>query len=488
MMMLVLEIEYLSGVSFAALGPDAEGPEWPPQPDRVFSALTAAWATRGEVPEEAEALGWLEQQEPPVITASGHEPRTAPVAFVPPNDPRSDRGISGRHLLPEMRRRQPRRFQAARPHEPIVRMWWQAADADGGTLIALSAIARDVAYLGHSASLTRCQFMLLPEAPEGVEPIRPRRRVYPGRLSELRRQFASGHRPQPGAPARPVVAPRQETPNAFGDRWVILEHVGGVMPDIRASGLVARTIRDTILSGYERADLGDEIPEVVSGHASDGAVSRSPHLAIIPLPFVGFARADGHVMGFAVVSPYGSEILDAPDMRSALRAVAPMDEELGRRVMTVQTRQGAPRGAAFSIRLSPSFVPPANRRSLDPLLYTRPSREFATVTPVVLDRHLKARGKDREEEIRELLVRACTNSGLPEPEGVVAAKHAALEGVPSAYPSGGAPDWTRWRVPEQWASRQLTHAVLRFPGDIAGPVLLGAARHVGLGLCRPLKG
>ena len=46
-MSLVLEVEYLSGVSFAAIAPDSPVPDWPPQPDRICSALVATWAARG---------------------------------------------------------------------------------------------------------------------------------------------------------------------------------------------------------------------------------------------------------------------------------------------------------------------------------------------------------------------------------------------------------------------------------------------------------
>ncbi|HEY1259513.1 MAG TPA: type I-U CRISPR-associated protein Csb2, partial [Stellaceae bacterium] len=79
------------------------------------------------------------------------------------------------------------------------------------------------------------------------------------------------------------------------------------------------------------------------------------------------------------------------------------------------------------------------------------------------------------------------NIGLPEPSGISAGKHSALEGAPSAYPSGGAPRWTRWRLPESLASRPLIHAVVEFRDVVRGPVILGAGRFVGLGLCRPLN-
>jgi CRISPR-associated protein Csb2 len=83
---------------------------------------------------------------------------------------------------------------------------------------------------------------------------------------------------------------------------------------------------------------------------------------------------------------------------------------------------------------------------------------------------------------------ACRNISLPEPEAVVIDKHSAIEGVPSAYPSGKSPRWMNWRLPPSLASRQLTHAVIRFAEPVDGPVILGAGRFVGLGLCRPIDG
>ena len=62
--MLAIEVEYLTGVAYAA-DDGGEAADWPPQADRLFSALVASWAARGELPEERVALEWLESQEPP---------------------------------------------------------------------------------------------------------------------------------------------------------------------------------------------------------------------------------------------------------------------------------------------------------------------------------------------------------------------------------------------------------------------------------------
>jgi CRISPR-associated protein Csb2 len=106
----------------------------------------------------------------------------------------------------------------------------------------------------------------------------------------------------------------------------------------------------------------------------------------------------------------------------------------------------------------------------------------------VLDRHLKEKENPaRQGEIDDLIRRACVNIGLPEPSNISAGKHSALEGAPSSYPSGGAPRWTGWRLPESLASRPLIHAVVEFSDIVRGPVIIGSGRFVGLGLCRPLN-
>ncbi|MBK8175996.1 MAG: type I-U CRISPR-associated protein Cas5/Cas6 [Rhodospirillales bacterium] len=486
-MSLVLEIEFLSGVSFAAIGPESDAPDWPPQPDRIFSALVAAWAARGKEQAEAEALEWLEVLPPPKLCASAATPRTAPSVFVPPNDPRSDKGKHAKGVLPALRSRQPRRFPAARPDDPVVRLRWEVEPPEA-VFSALQRLAGDTAYVGHSASLTRCWFWRgdEPAAGASADPAQPRRRVYGGRLAELRRAFAAGRRPSFGPPVTQERPEQALSRTVFAERWMILEHLDGEMPDLRASALVAKAIRDALLSGYRQIGLEDAIPEAISGHAADGAPALAPHLAVVPLPFVGFPYADGHVMGFALVPPQDGAILDDQAFRRAMRAIAPIENRHQRRVMTIKPREGAPYGHGFEVLLSPTIEPPAGKRSLDPLLYTRPARIFATVTPIALDRHLKESGVAREAEIQAQIAAACRNIGLPEPDEIVADKHSAFEGAPSAYPSGFSPAWMRWRLPPVLASRQLTHAIVRFSEPVRGSVILGAGRFVGLGLCRPL--
>lgn len=481
-MALVFEVEFLAGFCAAATGPDNETAEWPIEGDRLFSALVASWGARGCRPEEAEALRWLERQSAPRVRASGWTQRSSETFFVPPNDARIERGKKAADVFPALRKRQPRRFAVACPEEAVVRYSWRE-EPEPTVLGALDRLARDTSYLGASRSLVRCRFQQGEE--DDAEPVG--RWVYPGRLDELVRRFEEKRRPLPGVPVLVGRARAADPPpraGVFADRWLVFEHLDGEMPALLASALVARTIRDAILSGYRREGLGDRIPEVVSGHAPDGGPARTAHLAIVPLAFVGFPFADGRVLGYALVPPRDSGLLGDETFRRVLRRLAPVDDERGHRVLTIATPAGTEAGRAFRIELAPRSEG-AGRRSLDPGLYTRPARRFASVTPIVLDRHLKERGAARIDEIAEQLRLACERIGLPRPSAVVPNRHSALEGAASVRLEG-APAWTRWRLPDELASRQLVHAVLDFAEPVRGPVLLGAGRFCGLGLMRPV--
>lgn len=484
-MSLVLEVEYLSGVVFAAVTPDSTAPDWPPQPDRVFSALVATWGLADRSPQGAEALEWLERLPPPRMQATDAAWRTAATHWVPPNDPSVERQKNAKGVLPAMRARQPRRFPAAVPESRVVRFIWADAVPDAATLEALGRLAHCTSFIGHSASLTRCHFCV--DSDLEVDPGNsawPRRRIYEGRFDELRREYERGRYPGPGAPCVQPTSRPQIATSVFSDRWLLLEHVAGVMPDVRACAYVSRTLRDAVMSGYERTGLGDAVPEVVSGHSAGGTPSRDAHLSIVPLPFVGFPYADGHVMGYALIPPRDADLLGEPDFKAALRALAPIDERTGRRVITVRPKAEASEVGAFSIELSPTVEP--SRRSLEPALYLGPSRTFATVTPIVLDRHLKSKGSERDDEVAAQIAGACGYIGLPAPSEVVTGKYSAFEGAVPAYPAGRAPRWMRWNLPAFLANRQLVHAVIQFDEAVAGPVILGAGRYAGLGLCRPL--
>ena len=402
----------------------------------------------------------------------------APNVFVPPNDPKSSKAAKTYlKVMPDRRPRQPRRFPAARLDHPVMTIVW-SEDPGPDLFESLDGVARDVGYLGHSASLVRCRFL----AGDSVKPSHPgalaQRLVYPGRLAELE----AAHRANP---VRPQIPPGASVPSgplasspASPAGWLVFEVVEGEAPDLRACALVCRALRRAVMSGYRRAGLGDAIPEIVSGHTPDRRPTRRPHLAVVPLAFAGYPHADGRVFGYAWVPPAGSDLdlQKVPGFIEAFETIAPYDRGRERRVLELE---GAPLGTP--LRLTPAGVGAV--RSLSPEPYLGSARVWASVTPIVLDRHLKRNG---DGEIREMVASACENAGLPRPDRVRIDKHPAVEGAPPARPSAGAPPWTRWKVPESLATRSLVHAVIDFGRETAGPVLLGAGRFTGLGLCRQL--
>jgi CRISPR-associated protein Csb2 len=460
-MALVLEIDHLLGVSFAAQGPDSSAPDWPPQPDRVFSALVAAWAARGGLAEERAALEWLETLAPPLIQASDAAMRPAPEVFVPPNDARS--GRSGDiTLLPERRRRQPRRFPAALPEDPVVRLVW-AEEPDEDTLTGLRRLARDVGYVGHSASMTRCDFQIGP-VPEGASA--SRRRVYSGRCAELESAFARGKRPSRGAfvAGQRVPAESAAARSAFSTDWLVLTIASGAA-DPRAAPRLSKAIVRALNCHWQ----GDRPAELI-GHDPDGAKTTVPHLAVAPLLNVGFPHSDGALMGFALIPPAGSALLTSQGFVGAIRRWRASGFEL----------------AEGALKLKLAIAEEDGRVSLQPWRYAKASTKWASVTPMVLDRHLKRDGAERMKEAEEQIKRACVAVGLPSPSLAVPDKHSMLTGAVSAAPSGKGPSWARWAVPQAFASRALVHAALEFKEPVAGPLLLGAGRHCGLGLFLPL--
>ena len=209
-------------------------------------------------------------------------------------------------------------------------------------------------------------------------------------------------------------------------------------------------------------------PEWFSGHSPNGTPTADPHLALTPLPFVGAEHADGRIMGLALVLPTGL------DQQGAGHCLEPFLRD---------PATGLPRehllfdGQWFecTIEMETRERPPKN---LDPDTWTRESRIWASVTPVALNRHFD--GKDKWERAAESVKDMCGHIGLPRPREVLLHPVSLVEGVPHAreYPqlvrkNGG-------------GRRSHNHTVIVFDEPVRGPVLVGAGRFRGYGLCRPM--
>lgn len=471
--MLRLDIHLLTGAYRAASTAARDQAEWPPHPDRIFSALVCAWAEQRRDQSEERALRWLETLPPPQLWASDARHRTIAPSFVPPND----------DFQPW--NRQQRFFPVVVPDEPVVRLWWQAEVREiEEHLPALDRIARAVGYLGHSSSLVAMRFRVETGSPEvryvpGEPATLSLRLPWPGRFDELvcgyeraLQQSRSAKaeprllwRPEPG----PVTAYRDQHDAAagiavspFGRRWLVLRSRDAA-PALEAFVAVAEAMRGAVL-----AHADEPVPPVLSGHGAEGPA----HLAVVPLANVGFPHSDGRLFGLALVLPAQHDGLADPVRLALERAVGRFLDAGG------ELRLG--RFGTWSLEHDPA----PERASLRPGRYLRTATRFATVTPLVLPRHMKE-GRD---DLASQICLACRQQGLPEPLEIEAGPHSYLSGTSFARRRAeDDPAGRGWIVRPSLASRSLVHARIRFLSPVRGPLLLGAGRHFGLGLMLPVE-
>ncbi len=520
--MFALGINYLNGWAMAAAdGAQKEMAEWPPHPDRVFMALAAAWFETGEDQSEGEALRWIETLGPPSIFASEYNTRSTIVSYVPVNDSSVSRRVpasqelkklrdAGLSVLPEHRSRQPRGFPVAIPRDSKVFMVWQSEQLDAYRN-ALESLAAKVTHIGHSASLAQMWVAGDEELPEitlipveGVTSYRLRM-FSPGRLDILARMYNKAEVLEyadliaqrdslRGGRRRRV---RQEISERFGSRvpvslrptptrWQGYEKPSPAKtddgphsvfdPNLIVLGIRGRQIPVTTtlrLTQALRGALMDSCPEQpppewFSGHTPDGKPTASPHMAMLPLPFADHEHADGRVMGLGLALPRS---LDSQEAGRCLSK------------FLYESDTGLPRGHTLfdgrwfecEVELETRERPPFN---LSPNTWTRKSRIWASVTPVVFNRHFD--GDDRWERASESMKDACEHIGLPRPSELLLHPTSLAQGIPLSR------EFPRMARHGNGGQRRHAHAVVIFKEPVRGPVMIGAGRYRGYGLCRPM--
>ena len=536
-----IEVNFLTGGYVATYYNDRRRSEWPPHPSRLFSALVATWAEDGGDPAERAALEWLESQGAPAIAASEAVPRRAVSHFVPVNDAaiisrslqeRRAKAIyeledqlvdelslsegevtrkvariqnrlakqrdveaqvksvgttsadSAIQMLPDHRGKQERFFPSVTPGDARVTYIWEEATPES-VCDTLDGLLQRVTRLGHSSSLVSCR--VTTEPPEAK--YRPGgsgdrlRTVSRGQLAELERRYARHRGVDPRSlpytdvrytdtvdAARPETAPME--PNTVGE-WVVFEFEARsrFFPSTRAVDL-ATAMRGAILRYAE-----EPIPAEISGHRGDGTPVSGPHVAFLPLPYVGSEYADGRILGMALSMP---ESMSDAVRRALYRAIGKW--ERGTPLKLTLGRDGAARMSRLR--------GPADIVSLRRSVWRRPSRRWISATPIALPRHPgrlvggTAAAQAKAWELAEATVAsACEHVGLPAPSDVEVALRPYIVG---ARPARHFPAFSQKGRDGKPVRRQLVHALLTFERPVAGPLMLGAGRFLGLGLMRPM--
>jgi CRISPR-associated protein Csb2 len=248
------------------------------------------------------------------------------------------------------------------------------------------------------------------------------------------------------------------------DPRIVVIGISGPRPALPATLKLTAALRGLLM----RECPEQPPPEWLSGHREDGGATSAPHLALAPLPFVGAPYADGRVLGLALVLPDGL----APDEAARCLEHTLRDSSTG---LPKEQRLFDGEWLECRLELETRERPPANLR---PARWTSSSSVWASATPVVLNRHFK--GKDRWEQAAESVKDACEHIGLPRPRNVLLHPVSHIEGAPHAREF---PPLFRKR---DGGRRSHSHAVLVFDEPVEGPVLIGAGRFRGYGLCRPI--
>ena len=300
-------------------------------------------------------------------------------------------------------------------------------------------------------------------------------------------------------PARQSERRRDLQQTIFDNDLLILCHEAGPELPLVSTVTVANVLRRVIMkqSGVQPA------PAWVSGHEPNGEPLQSDqdgHLALIPLPFVGHTHADGHLLGMGLVFPRST---DRCDRGHVLGPLLIGQDQQPKELNLMLGRLGEWTLVKRDWN--------EQRRALQPdtwTAYPDGATTWASVTPVVLDRYPKCdRSHDRAmwtREVCDIIAAACERIGLPRPTAVDIDTTSWQLGSPRAVQkrrplrarrSGGRTGTAGWgdgfpHYPAKGtnAPRPQTHVWLRFSERVVGPVLLGAGRYRGYGLCMPWSG
>ena len=423
-------------------------------------------------------------------------------------------------VLPEFRGKQGRTYPTAIPDKPSIWFVWPDADPHPEVIGALDEMLGRVGRIGHSSTLVACRCeSSAPGGPPtwvpGGEAAETRLRVpRTGMLDRLEIAYQThlGEEPRtmPAAMTgyqRPgAVLPQIRRPLLGGD-WYVLGFADGRFPAATRALAVTRAVRKALLAH------GDQpVPEFLSGHqlSADGSgptpPSTKPHIAVVPLLNAGSPYSDGTIFAVAVILPSEATSGDRTAVEHALwnwddagfelmlsagadgRAARFRLDDL---VVDRSTEEGQP--AWLSSDLA------SRRKTTRRDYWCRPSKRWLTVTPIALDRFpgnlrsQRCETRERAEfEAKIAITDACVNAGLVEGPGdvnsITVRLDAPLVGLPASpgrqrspgqrvfpgYQTGGT------RIP-----RVCVHAEIEFAEPVQGPVLIGAGRFLGYGLCVP---
>lgn len=468
-MTLVIDVEFLHG-TFRA---DPDGlahtgrmtrAEWPPSPARVFAAMIAADGTgeRCRVTDGSE-LEFLERLEPPVIHADPlpHHQKLQ-TRFVVLQHGKAAKGTHQEYVA-----------RASVPVHPGVRVspksphvkYVYEAEVPPETLEALQRRAARIGYVGAADSPVRVRVSApAPDAltddggfvpdPDGDVPIGVPRAGHTRVWDSLYESWcergvdvARSHYPA----LRHQVTYRSPGPAVedIGLGTVVVWLQLRTSVSGRRISALTSLFKRSVLAQHER--IYGEPAAVLHGH---GHARRGYELArYLALPDAGFSHSRGRIHGLALWLPADS------------------DPETARRAQTAARSIRKLQGGGLNVEVHP-WAGEKRPWAAHPARWTRDrSVRWATAFPAIHERH----GPLTLSEV----ARWCAHAGLPQPLAFRADRHPLVHGAVDLVP-------TEVHRPNR-PGRPYSHIELVFGEPIKGPVVIGAGRQRGLGLCVPVS-
>lgn len=471
--MLAISVELLHGIfrgdpdGTANTGALTRG-EWPPAPARLLAAMVAADGTRDRCRvTDGSELEWFEQLPAPVIHAhEDPEHQILQPRYVVEHAGRFAVNPKGRTLFTcqEYIGRKSAEIRAGvrvAPRYPHVVYSWDT-EAPSRMLAALRRRAARIGYLGAADSPVRVRVgtyvpksvgaadVFQPDPDGDIEISVPQEgdvqvldAMY-DRWVELGADVARAQFPalRHQVPYRSPAAALQDDAGAVV-AWLRL----GTAVSGRRVTAVTELFKQAVLSRHQ--SIHGEPPPVLHGH---GFTRSGYELArFLALPDVGFPRSRGRIHGLALWMPPGC---DSTVRQRAGDAALAVQRLTGRGVdVSVVPRQGEDRPFAAS-----------------PKRWTGRSRCWVTAFPAIHER----RGVLDLAEVS----RWCAHAGLPEPVGFRSARSPLARGAVDLAPV----EVNRPGRP----GLPYSHVQLWFAQAVAGPVVIGAGRQRGFGLCVPV--
>lgn len=443
---------------------DGGRPEWPPSPMRVFCALVAGNAPLDD--RLTRALEWLETQPPPSILASNAPQANGVLSYVPSNNQkyvnRAADIKTGKLVKPVL------------PSDPAVTYVWRVSPTAIAEAEAIARTAGRLRCLGWGVDLAVAHGEVSDSPPE---PLDDRRLHEPSDAgdAELRvptcgslATLEEAHRlalsrvqkkqieDRPGVTrfARVGYGPaggERRTWCAFALRDEDGENIA--FPPNRLKHLAGMVRRAAAEAAAEAGRADDWVDQAILGHDRGLDVGR---VSVLLLPTIGHPKSDGLVRRV---------LLQTPDAGTA--------EAFARSLNDRRLQAESP-----DLDISTPRLEIIRRRGALLDRYVGTGTTWVSTTPVLLPGH-DVRRQDKNDHAKRLrraeslLTKALREAGVEVPARLALGRVAFWSRLSHA---------SRYEPREKYRHYPRYHARIEFDRPIAGPLHLGAGRHIGFGV------